>query len=394
MSDAPGNIACAEESERLERKQTDRDADSVLQATCALANDLGDSRRPGYLVLGVDKTGVAVGVDTSDEAIQRLVNRLTSTRILPNPSISVTPHTPGPRGVLLVRVDPYPVPPVVLVDGVAWVRVGATTRRATEADLVRLRERRPENAMPFDQRAVAAASVDDLNVVLLRKKYDEVAGTDAESGTFPAFENWLAQKEITRRTPAGWRPTGAGLLIHGLAPQMFVPGATVEFVRYGGMDFDAPVAARKTIIGTLPDQMDSLWAQLQAHLVEVPAGTDGIRSLYAPQYPLEALKELARNLLQHRLYEGTNAPGRVSWMEDRVVFNNPGARFGGASEGEFGAHSDYRNPTITRFLVETGHVERLGRGIRRVRAALEANKNPPLEVESDGFLTVTVWRRP
>jgi len=167
----------------------------------------------------------------------------------------------------------------------------------------------------------------------------------------------------------------------------------VEFARYAGPDFDAPVASRKTIAGGLPDQLDALWAQLQANAAEIPGESHGIRSPFLPLYPLDALKELARNLVQHRLYEGTNAPGRVSWLSDQIVFNNPGSRFGRASEGDFGEHSDYRNPTITRFLAERGYVERLGWGIRLVRTLLARNSNPPLEVQTDGFTTVLVRRR-
>jgi ATP-dependent DNA helicase RecG len=133
-----------------------------------------------------------------------------------------------------------------------------------------------------------------------------------------------------------------------------------------------------------------LWAQLSAHLVSLPVAAEGIRTVYRPEYPLEALRELARNLVQHRLYEGTHAPGRVEWFNHRIVFSNPGGPFGQAGEGEFGSHADYRNPTITRWLVELGYVEQLGRGIRLVKRMLAQNGNPDLAVEIDGFTSVTV----
>jgi ATP-dependent DNA helicase RecG len=132
---------------------------------------------------------------------------------------------------------------------------------------------------------------------------------------------------------------------------------------------------------------------LSAHLERVPARTgppDDIREGYVPQYPLEALKELVRNLVQHRLYEGTHAPGRIEWYTDRIEFSNPGGPYGRASEGELGEHTDYRNPVVTAELVELGYVEQLGRGIRRVRLQLERNGNPPLAAEVDGFTRVIV----
>lgn len=79
----------ASETDRIEWKSSSRDTDEVLRAVCALANDLGSSGTAGHLLIGVDKKGAAVGTLASDEEIQRLANRLTSTRLLPNPSVDV-----------------------------------------------------------------------------------------------------------------------------------------------------------------------------------------------------------------------------------------------------------------------------------------------------------------
>lgn len=185
----------------------------------------------------------------------------------------------------------------------------------------------------------------------------------------------------------------AALLIFGKSPQTFFPGATVELVRYAGSDIDASVALRRKATGTLPQQLEILWAQMSTLVTEIPVKAEGIRSPFVSDYPLEALKELARNLVQHRQYEGTNAPARVEWFDDRIELSNPGGPFGRASEGEFGSHSDYRNPMITDGLKGLGYVEQLGRGIRRVRKHLEKNGSPPLEVEVDGFTRVIVRRR-
>jgi len=390
-------LILTDETERIEWKESDRDTNGLLQAVCALANDLEDSRRPGFLVIGMRKGvgPVGTGVDprAADDASQNLVNRLTSTKILPAPSLSLEGLVHEGFHLWVVRVDPYPVPPVVQVDGVAWVRKGTTTRRATEADQLRLRERRPERNHPFDLRPLPGAALEDLDSRALRAAHESHREEDAEAATFPTFEEWLTQRELGRALAGRWTPFAGAVLLHGRAPQSLVPGALVEMVRYAGRDVDSAVVWRRTVTGTLPDQLDTLWAQLSAHVADVPAGTEGVVTGYSPEYPLDALKELARNLVQHRLYEGTNAPGRVEWYEDRIVFTNPGSPFGRASEGEFGAHADYRNPAITRGLVEMGYVERLGRGIRLVRSLLKRNGNPDLETEIDGFTTVVVKRR-
>ncbi len=383
--------ALAAESERVEWKQSPSDVSDILRAASALANDLADSRRPGYLVLGVANNGRIVGLQGDlDQEQQKLANRLSSTRLLPTPTYSMEPVERDGGTLLIVRIEPYPVPPVVVVDGTAWIRRGTITERAREADLLRLRERRPENRQPFDYRLLPGISLGDLQSSILRPMYETAKDADHDPDSFPDLETWLTSKDLGRALPRGWTPNAAAILLFGEAPQRFIPGATVEFVRYGGTDVDSPVALRKTIVGALPGQLEALWAQLNAHLASVPMPVDGIRAPYRPEYPLEALKELARNLVQHRLYEGTNAPARVEWFDDRIVFSNPGGPFGHASEGDFGSHSDYRNPTITRWLVELGYVEQLGRGIRLVRRMLAQNGNPGLQVETDGYTIVTV----
>jgi len=388
------------ETDRIEWKRSPQDSDGLFQAACALANDLGASAAPGYLVLGVEKDGAVRGLDRTllDRIQQDISNRLRSTKIQPTPSFDLTLVDPDPgHSLLVVTIHPYPVPPVVTVEGIAWVRQGSSTCRATEADWQRLRERRPERSQPFDLRPLTGAGLEDLDTRRLRDLYDAARLGELDDGTFPPFERWLTQRQLGRTVAGAWRPNPAALLLYGASPQSWLPGAKIEFVRYKGADPDTPVATRKTVTGTLPDQLDSVWALLSAHLesAPVPSGpTDGIRATYLPQYPLDAQKELARNLVQHRLYEGTHAPGRIEWYADRIEFSNPGGPFGRASEGELGEHTDYRNPVVTAGLVELGYVEQLGRGIRRVRLQLERNGNPPLVAETDGFTRVILRCRP
>ncbi|MFO0981079.1 MAG: putative DNA binding domain-containing protein [Planctomycetota bacterium] len=383
------------ETDRVEWKQSTHKPDDILRAVCALANDLGNSQRSGFLLLGVTTKGEVVGVAGSPDVEQRmLADRLQSTRILLTPSCRIEVLEYDQKTVLVVEVDPYPVPPMVTVDGTSWVRVGSTTRRARDADQQRLTERRPEGRQPFDVRPVDTACLDDLVVTELRLAHQNARSLDSDPDTFPVLEEWLTSKQLGRSVRGTWRPNAAAILLVGRSPQTFFPGARVEVVRYAGSGVDADVLWRRSATGTLTDQLDIVWAQLNANIASISAGERGAASTYVLEYPLDALKEFARNLVQHRLYEGTNGPGRLEWFDDRIEFSNPGGPFGHASEGELGAHADYRNPMITAGLVERGYVEQLGRGVRRARLLLERNGNPPLEVTTDGYTSVTVRRRP
>jgi ATP-dependent DNA helicase RecG len=227
----------------------------------------------------------------------------------------------------------------------------------------------------------------------LEELHEAALESHSDPESFPPLENWLTQENLGRRIGDRWVPNPTAILLFSEDPQDHLPGAFIELVRYAGVDYDAPVSLTKTITGPLTTQLDTAWTQLSVHVANVPAEAVGIRSPFVPEYPIEALKELIRNLVQHRLYEGTHAPARIEWFEDRIELSNPGGPFGRAAEGPFGTHSDYRNPTLTDWLRRLGYVERLGRGIKRVHSLLRQNGNPSLEAETDGFTRVIVRRR-
>lgn len=272
--------------------------------------------------------------------------------------------------------------------------MSSTTVRATEANQARLRERRPENLEPFDTRLVLEASLQDLAKGNLREEHESERAADGDPDTFPSFTQWLTSRQLGAERGGRWIPNAAALLVHGISPQDAVHGAFLELVRYGGTDVDAVIINRKTVSGAVVAQLEATWQWLEGNLVHEPASEHRLGSEFSSKYPLDVLKELVRNAIQHRQYEGTNAPARIEWYSDRIEFSNPGSPFGRASEGEFGEHSDYRNSLVTGLLVRLGYVERLGRGVRRVRKLLKDAGLPPLEVVTNGFTRAIVRTRP
>lgn len=385
----------AAETERVEWKQSLKDTAKVGKAVCALANDLGHTKRLGYVVIGLDDKGAVVGAfrpgENVDEVQRSLLGRLTS-KLLPLPSLNLGVVRREGVELLVVAVSPCPVPPLVRYDGEVFVRVGPTTRHPSSVDLARLQERRPLSNLPFDLRPFDEATLDDLDTSP-RAIYEAEREASEEPELYPSFEGWLQQQDLGRLAGGVWRPNPAALLVYGRDPQSLFPGATIEFARYAGVDDELMPVERKTIVGALPSQLDALWAQLKAHNYEVPSAPEGIRAGFAPAYPEAALQELARNLVQHRLYDGSYAPARVNWYADRVVFTNPGPPHGLAREGDFGEHSDYRNPTITNHLRRLGYVQKHGTGVSRAQTQLAKNGNLPLEVETNGYTTVVVRGR-
>ena len=115
-----------------------------------------------------------------------------------------------------------------------------------------------------------------------------------------------------------------------------------------------------------------------------------------PMYPQPALQQLVRNAILHRTYEGTNAPVRVTWFEDRIEITNPGGPYGAVTVENFGQPGwiDYRNPVLAEAMRVLGFVNRFGVGISTARESLAKNDNPPLELSAQpNWVLATVRRR-
>ena len=69
--------------------------------------------------------------------------------------------------------------------------------------------------------------------------------------------------------------------------------------------------------------------------------------------------------------EGTNAPVRVYWFDDRIQIFSPGGTYGTVNAGNFGqpGASDYRNLMIAGVLKTPGFVQRFGFGIAQARVS-------------------------
>ncbi|MEU4763510.1 ATP-binding protein [Actinosynnema sp. NPDC023794] len=147
----------------MEFKQSATDNSVILRAICALSNDL-PNRGGGDLLIGVDKYGNAVdGTDVSDRALLAFTDMRDNGKIIDRPSVVVDRAKFQGKDVVHIRVTASSTPPVRL-DGIAWVRPGPTTRRATrDAERV-LSERRRSNEGPFDTRTVHGTTLDDLDL--------------------------------------------------------------------------------------------------------------------------------------------------------------------------------------------------------------------------------------
>ena len=190
--------------------------------------------------------------------------------------------------------------------------------------------------------------------------------------------------------------TVLGLLVLGKRPRDFIPNSYIQFLRVDGTGLSDPLIDEETIDGTLPEIVRRLDEKMKAHITTRIDLTGADRERRAPTYPLAALQQITRNAVMHRAYEATNAPVRVTWVNDRIEVHNPGGAFGIVTRENFGQPgvTDYRNPNVAEALKVYGYVQRFGAGIAIARRELEDHGHPEPEFSvEDAFVQVTIRRR-
>lgn len=363
------------ESDRVERKQALTHPEQVAEAICAFANDLPGHRAPGYVFVGADNVGTPTNLVITDQLLQNLAHLRGDGRILPVPHMVVQKRSLRGADMAVVEVHPSDMPPVRF-NGQTWIRIGPRRGIATIQEERILTERQVAGTRTFDQRRCLGATLDDLLLESFIVEYlPRVVDRDILAQNQRSVEEQLASLRLYDL--AARVPTNAGILVFGRDPLRFMPGAFIQFVRFDGLTLADPVQDRKEITGNLQTQLLQLDNLLPLQVRTARRSAAGLQHEDLPDYPRVAVREIALNAVMHRTFEGTNAPVRINWFNDRVEIQNPGGLYGNVNPQNFERMSDYRNPVIAEAMKAFGYVERFGTGIARANAALRNNGNVP-----------------
>ncbi len=372
------NLMRAGESDRVEFKRSASDASGIRRTICAFANDWPGHGQPAVIFIGIDDNGRPGNIRIPDEFQLKVASMRSDGNILPPPMMIVQRMTIDETEVLCVQIPPSPSPPV-RYEGRVFVRIGSQNKVATEIEEQRLAERRRAGDLPFDRRPALDATIDDLDMAFFRGTYlpSALPPHTLERNHLPLDRQLSGMGLLTPDAS----PTLGAILILGLDPLRWVPGAYVQFVRFDGDSLTAPIRDEKELSGPLHDVLRRLDEVLEINISNA-LDLSQSREIRKPDYPIMALQQLARNAVMHRAYEGTNAPVRLYWFGDRVEISNPGGLYGQVNERNFGeGPTDYRNPLIAEAMKVLGYVQRFGMGVPLARQELARNGNPPPEFQ-------------
>jgi ATP-dependent DNA helicase RecG len=206
---------------------------------------------------------------------------------------------------------------------------------------------------------------------------------------FASDEFWTLFKNLRYVTEVEGHlvPTVAGVVLFCSAPADLLPQCRISIEAIRGdrsvqADFSGPLIFFR-------DHLDHFVKNQFKYFTEIR----GLDRIQEPEYPFEAVREVAFNAVLHRDYKA-GAHVHISLTDETFVVRSPGSLLEPLSLAalqEFNAPQYSRNPYIARALYQLGWVEEKASGLRRMRDAMLAAGLPkPSFAHEGGYLIVTL----
>ncbi|MBF0387116.1 MAG: hypothetical protein HQL20_04585 [Candidatus Omnitrophica bacterium] len=242
------------------------------------------------------------------------------------------------------------------------------------------------NDIPFDDRVNHNASIDDLNVQLVRQYLYAVKSALLDEMSRITSKELFRRMNIVGGPDEGMKPKNIGLMLFSDDPQKFFPRTTIDVVKYKddvGDDFD-----EKIFTGPAHEQVRAALVYIKnlviveyVHKVDGRAEADRFFN-----YPYAAIEESLVNAVYHRSYE-KREPIEVRIYPDKIyVISYPGPMpplgKDNINEPNVTPHC-YRNSRLGDSLKELELTEGRCTGFPKIRRALKNNGSPAPVFETD-----------
>ena len=367
------------ETYRIERTISTGNMDKFCEAICAFANDLPDSRKKGYLLIGAYDDGRLSGLKVDDDLLKKISGIRSDGNILPLPVMTVD-RIEFPEGdLLLAEVSPSLFPPV-RYRGRVFVRIGPRRDIANEAEERLLTERRAAYMATFDATPCLGSSLDDLELDYIRNTYlPAVVDLDILNQDKRDIKDKLASIHLYDRKHDC--PTYGAIILFGKNPRYYMPGNYVQYVRFQGTEKGGEVLNEKRFQGPLYKMLPVLESFVSdAIITQRPVTASLFREKTIINYPKNALRELIMNACMHRDYQA-NMPIRLYQFDNHIEIMNAGGLYGEARPENFPMVNDYRNPIVAEAMKEMKYVNMFNQGVKRVQDMLRQNGNKEAEFD-------------
>jgi ATP-dependent DNA helicase RecG len=252
--------------------------------------------------------------------------------------------------------------------------------------------------VPFDDRYLQAARVDDVSQPLMQAFLQEVGSALAADAPGLSVEALARQMHVAGGpTESPW-PKNVGLLFFNETPEQFFPGLQIDVVWFpegaGGNRFE-----EKIFKGPLARMTREALGYIQRNFLgeTVIKHPDRAEATRVWNFPYAAIEEALVNAVYHRSYEEREPiEVRIS-HEELVIVRFPGPdrsiRLADLQAGR-AVSRRYRNRRIGEFLKELDMTEGRSTGIPKILKAMAANGSPAPLFETDDDRLAFVIRLP
>jgi ATP-dependent DNA helicase RecG len=253
-----------------------------------------------------------------------------------------------------------------------------------------------------DARLYPGASLDDLDPDLIQAYREELdrrrPGSSLVRRPTPDLLLEVGAAALDRRQV---RPSLAGLLFFGRAPQRFYPAFTITFLHFAGTTTaragpDEPLYLdNREFRGALPTVIEAARSAIYEKLSK-QARVEGFVRQDVAEYPEFAYREALVNAVGHRDYELEGSFVQVRLFADRLEIQSPGGLGGNLTVDNIAYEQYTRNPHVMRLLEDFGYVERRGLGVdQMIKSMADSGLEPPeFENRGSSFWVILRGERP
>jgi ATP-dependent DNA helicase RecG len=311
-------------------------------------------------------------------------------------------------GIVHLAAD-SPDKPYKAKRGSAWmtqVRVGTTTRDATDEEEVRLYQQ--SGRLPYDLKPVPGATVADLDRRRLVNYFRDVRSQPIpDDNNEDEWRRLLMNTELLVEDRGRAIPSAGALVLFGLRPNRHLPQAGITAATYPSSEKDYDAKARAIVRGPVVALLAASGDVVETGVIEqaldfvrrnisITAGIDeGGRRQERWDYPLEAIREAVVNAVAHRDYTITVTDIELSIYSDRLEVISPGRLPNTVTVEKMRAgYRASRNELIKEVLRDYRYIEATGLGVpRKIIQGMRAhNGTDPDLVEDDDRFIVRLWR--
>lgn len=393
------------ESNRIEFK-SDLNLTPILHSICAFANDI-DNIGGGYIVIGVEEENGAPifpikGIEREriDGTLKKLMQLCHYIVPFYEP-IAEPVLFEGKYVIVLWCAGGFGRPYKAPKDAIAHQSNKYYYIRKFSSSVIASPEEEKElfyisESIPFDDRPNLAASVEDLDLGLMREHLKETGSSLYDRIGELNRETLAEDLQLLDGPPENVHPRNIGILMFSNKVGLYFRYARIELT-----DIPEPSGrnmTEKMFTGPIQYQLRDALLYIRNYVLKEQV----LKQKNRPEtrriwnYPYQALEEILSNAVYHRSYQ-IREPITVRVTPDAMeVTSFPGFDRSITDADIASGHIRgriYRNRRIGDFLKELGLIEGRNTGFPNAVAALKVNGSPPLRFEMDAqrqYLSVTI----